>query len=1011
MPTLTWLDSFEHQNAASTYYGTNAGLFDVAPSTQFALWSYVTGRRTGSHALRIAQNGTNAARAGKVVAAGNRVLVESFYFKCSAKPSVDSSLWASTGAVSNSNIQIASATGFLAIHAVAAGSVTNGNVDVTDGQWHRLDLKLDTSANPYKLDVSLDGVAQTQNTSGAAAGDINSAGLGTISAAHTLTADYADWVRSVTGADHPIGDHICVPLIPNADGTHNWASTNMGDSTGGRASSVTDLNTMVDEFPANTTDYIAYTNTTATGTEYAEILLPDVGSGATIWAARAIAAIFSATTTANSATTRVVDGSGTTVLDLYVGDQSDTSLRHQASLLPGVDTPSEVNALKWRVGFPTDSNPAPRWSALMVDIALSGATGDGTASPSAVAGVGAVPAPTADGGAGAATATPSTVAGIGAVPAPTASGTATAAPAATAGTGSVPAPTTSGAATAAPAATAGVGAVPAPTTTGAATASPTATAGNGLAGLSNSGSGVQGATVSTSDKAQGTPWDLVNIGAGSTVTYDTKAGGMGPSVKVAKTSTDNNPLEWNAALADSDTQYGQIVLWFDTAPTTSSQVIVLYRDGTTNEGRIRIKTDGTLEVTDAAGTAQATSSTVLTGALWRIEWRHVRNASTGSWLVNLYAGTSLIETLNPTNINTGAATTTNVRFGTTGGISGTFTFWLRDFNANQTELPSTTLARIVPAPTASGNATAAPTAVAGTGSVPAPSVFVSVTALPAVTAGTGSVPAPTATGTANTSPATVAGIGSVPAPTATGVGNGTATPPATAGIGAVPAPSASGQAKTTPAQVDGTGTVPAPTATGPAVAAPTVTAGIGAVPAPSAHGNATAKPGATAGIGAVPDPTVTAVVPGTAHPDEVAGIGLVPAPTVFVSARARPQVCAGIGSVPAPTGHGNATAFPLGGSCTDDEFTSDFTDDFGGFGPFSDEFSIEFDEVTSCFGPVAGVGAVPAPHVTGQSPAQTQHDFDPSREGPRFTAAAHASWRGSHKEPALTGRANPEGGG
>jgi hypothetical protein len=87
---------------------------------------------------------------------------------------------------------------------------------------------------------------------------------------------------------------------------------------------------------------------------------------------------------------------------------------------------------------------------------------NGTATPSAVAGVGAVPAPTAK---GAASAVPSAVAGVGAVPAATAfAGTAgLATPTVAAGVGAVPAPTAVGASNglALPARVAGVGAVPA----------------------------------------------------------------------------------------------------------------------------------------------------------------------------------------------------------------------------------------------------------------------------------------------------------------------------------------------------------------------------------------------------------------------------------------------------------------------------------------------------------------------------------------------------------------------
>lgn len=369
MPTLTWLDSFQHQQVSATFYGAGAGVYDT--SLNGAGMSFVTGRRgAGSFAVQIVENGATSSRLGKLVAAGNRTVVESFYVRITAKPSVDSHLWVGVAFVNNF-VGIASATGFIYAQ-VTGGTQRNDNVDISDGQWHLIDVKLDSSTATYALDVRVDGRALTQATNTSTIADITETRLGSTAAAHTLTCQYADWVRSVTAGDFPIGAHQVKALIPVADGAHSWASTNMGDNTGGKASSVSTLWQAVDDWAsgaADTTTFIAYTNITNTATEYAEIPLPDVAAGETVWGARAVAAIFSAGTTANSATTRVVDGSGTTVLDLYTGDQSDTSLRHQAAMVPSITSDTLLNALKFRVGFPTDSNPAPQWSALMIEYA------------------------------------------------------------------------------------------------------------------------------------------------------------------------------------------------------------------------------------------------------------------------------------------------------------------------------------------------------------------------------------------------------------------------------------------------------------------------------------------------------------------------------------------------------------------------------------------------------------------------------------------------------------------
>src|SRR5262245_56479968 len=99
MPTPTWIESFAHQVTNKTYYGTNAGPYDSV-QTSGSPFSYAQGRRVGSWALSITQDGSNQLRMSKTVAAGNRTLVESFYFKCASAPAADSRFWT---AIANSN--------------------------------------------------------------------------------------------------------------------------------------------------------------------------------------------------------------------------------------------------------------------------------------------------------------------------------------------------------------------------------------------------------------------------------------------------------------------------------------------------------------------------------------------------------------------------------------------------------------------------------------------------------------------------------------------------------------------------------------------------------------------------------------------------------------------------------------------------------------------------------------------------------------------------------------------
>src|SRR4051812_38355426 len=193
MPTPTWLDSFAHQNQLGVFYGTNAGIYDSTLNT--AGMTFVAGRRAGSFALQIVQNGVTSSRVGKTLAAGNRTVVESFYIKISAAPSVNSNLWLALATI-NGAVQM-NTDGTLSFTAgTGTARIISGNW--ADGNWHRIDLKFVTSATTYTMDLQIDGVAQTQHVSNATtAADITETRLGSNNGAHTLTCQYTDWVRSV----------------------------------------------------------------------------------------------------------------------------------------------------------------------------------------------------------------------------------------------------------------------------------------------------------------------------------------------------------------------------------------------------------------------------------------------------------------------------------------------------------------------------------------------------------------------------------------------------------------------------------------------------------------------------------------------------------------------------------------------------------------------------------------------------------------------------------------------
>jgi hypothetical protein len=109
------------------------------------------------------------------------------------------------------------------------GNLTFGadGVAVTTGVWYVVNLKVNSSTNPWTIDLKVDSTATTQLTNatagasntqywfGSPRGDINV----------TMDAFFDDIVITNTAVDYPIGDGHVDPFVLIADGTHNIAGS------------------------------------------------------------------------------------------------------------------------------------------------------------------------------------------------------------------------------------------------------------------------------------------------------------------------------------------------------------------------------------------------------------------------------------------------------------------------------------------------------------------------------------------------------------------------------------------------------------------------------------------------------------------------------------------------------------------------------------------------------------------------------------------------------------------
>lgn len=136
-----------------------------------------------------------------------------------------------------------------------AGSLGATGVAVTTGTWYLIDFKVSSSANPWTVDVKVDGTACGQFTISQVAATGASYTLGTFSPGsvnYTTSVFYDDFALSQTEADYPIGAGFVNHFVPTADGTHNVAGA--ADFKRGAAgtditNSTTDSYLLVDEVP------------------------------------------------------------------------------------------------------------------------------------------------------------------------------------------------------------------------------------------------------------------------------------------------------------------------------------------------------------------------------------------------------------------------------------------------------------------------------------------------------------------------------------------------------------------------------------------------------------------------------------------------------------------------------------------------------------------------------------------------------------------------------------------
>lgn len=377
--------------------------FECGQSTGGAHWgspssggSYsTTNPRNGARAFRCAAAGGQAALTSQF-ALSSQTLVFRVAVYFTSLPAVDVALAVEGNSQEGAWFKAADSK----IYAGHSGAATGATgVAVTTGQWYVLDVKIKRDANPHLTDVQVNGTACGQDSNASAAGVTTSVVLGNINAAATFTADFDDFIASVTLADYPIGDGYVNHFVPTSDGTHTATGSDITEGTiatpVGTAitSATTDAFNWVNGVPllGGATDNTRLINQQKpASTEYAEVVFgPAPGISTPTTAPRAVEVITAdrqAATQAGNMTVKINDNGTEAVVVSRSGNgvTSDRFATAQFATAPtgGAWTVAagagNFNNLRARFGYSSDATPDQFWRGIMIEAefvaAASGAT-------------------------------------------------------------------------------------------------------------------------------------------------------------------------------------------------------------------------------------------------------------------------------------------------------------------------------------------------------------------------------------------------------------------------------------------------------------------------------------------------------------------------------------------------------------------------------------------------------------------------------------------------------------
>ena len=247
-------------------------------------------------------------------------------------------------------------------------------VAVATGQWYAIDFRANLSANPWLIDVRVNGVPCGQLSYAAAATTANEVFLGNIESV-TQDAYYDDFLLSDTAADFPLGDGKVLGFMLTSDGSHNVSGTNFIRNAAGTTILITDTNvyTLVDETPMGQgSDFVNQAKTAAT--EYVEHCFANTAEASPPRGVEVLLARHEAGTQTCASTFKLRDNlGGIDDVVLAHNGAGNTTLRYTRKHYPqrpgglGAWTVAAFNDLRFRFGFSTDATPDVYFDGVIIE--------------------------------------------------------------------------------------------------------------------------------------------------------------------------------------------------------------------------------------------------------------------------------------------------------------------------------------------------------------------------------------------------------------------------------------------------------------------------------------------------------------------------------------------------------------------------------------------------------------------------------------------------------------------